>query len=231
MKKRTWMAGIMVITAISVMAGAYAYFTDKKDIKVSATAAKLGIRVDKTKFADDIVANMVPGDERNLVYTISKEEGSKDAIVFSEVTLESSVPMSDPVEWYIQLTDQKLTPEEIKKLQQEAKPDGDSEGGIINDIPLDDVSKAGTLKFFSLSEDKKTAKFIVGHGTLSDQEAGIPVNLTLKLSPNAGNSFMDGTCNVASEIYAIQTTNLDQDGAATNIAYIRSLIVGNETAA
>ena len=101
MKKRILMVGVMAVTAISVLAGAYAFFTDKKDIKVSATAAKLGITVDKTKFSDDLVANMVPGDTRDLVYTIKKEVGSKDAIVFSEVTLTSSIPMSDPVEWFI----------------------------------------------------------------------------------------------------------------------------------
>ena len=43
MKKRILMAGVMAVTAISVLAGAYAFFTDKKDIKVLATAAKLGI--------------------------------------------------------------------------------------------------------------------------------------------------------------------------------------------
>ena len=83
MKKRILMAGMMAVTAIVVLAGAYAFFTDKKDIKVSATAAKLGITVDKTKFSDDLVANMVPGDTRDLAYTIKKEAGSKDAIVFS----------------------------------------------------------------------------------------------------------------------------------------------------
>lgn len=34
MKKRILMAGVMAVTAISVLAGAYAFFTDKKDIKV-----------------------------------------------------------------------------------------------------------------------------------------------------------------------------------------------------
>ncbi len=226
MKKRILMAGIMAVTALSVLAGAYAFFTDKKDIKVSATAAKLGITVDKTKFSDDLVANMVPGDTRDLVYTIKKEAGSKDAIVFSEVTLKSSIPMSDPVEWYIQMTGKNLSPEEIKKLQDEAK--ANAGGGTMNDIPLSSVSTANSLKFLSLSSDKKEAKFIVGHGTLSDQANGIPVNLTLKLSPSAGNSFTGGTCDVAAEIYAIQKDNLEQDGAATNIAYIRSLVLSNE---
>ena len=68
MKKRILMAGIMAVTAISVLVGAYAFFTDKKDIKVSATAAKLGITVDKTQFSDDLVADMVPGDTRDLAY-------------------------------------------------------------------------------------------------------------------------------------------------------------------
>ena len=68
----------------------------------------------------------------------------------------------------------------------------------------------------------------MGHGTLSDQANGIPVNLTLKLSPSAGNGFASGTCDVAAEIYAIQKEHLEQDGAATNIAYIRSLVLSNE---
>ena len=52
-------SNMMAVTAISVLAGAYAFFTDKKDIKVSATAAKLGITVDKTKFSDDLVAKIL----------------------------------------------------------------------------------------------------------------------------------------------------------------------------
>lgn len=227
MKKRILMVGVMAVTAISVLAGAYAFFTDKKDIKVSATAAKLGITVDKTKFSDDLVANMVPGDTRDLVYTIKKEVGSKDAIIFSEVTLTSSIPMSDPVEWFIQMTGKPLTPEEIKKLQDEA---GSVAGGTVNDIPLSELSKADSLKFLSLSKDSKVAKFIVGHGVLDSQANGIPVNLTLRLSPSADNSFAGGKCDVGAEIYAIQKENLEQDGAATNFAYIQGLIVANESA-
>ena len=222
MKKRILMAGIMAVTAISVLVGAYAFFTDKKDIKVSATAAKLGITVDKTQFSDDLVADMVPGDTRDLAYTIKK-----DAVVFSEVTLTSSIPMSDPVEWFIQMTGKPLTPEEIKKLQDEAE--ANAGGGTVNDIPLAELSKADTLKFLSLSKDSKVAKFIVGHGVLSSQENGIPVNLTLRLSPSADNSFAGGTCDVGAEIYAIQKENLEQDGAATNFAYIQGLIVANES--
>ena len=213
MKKRILMAGVMAVTAISVLAGAYAFFTDKKDIKVSATAAKLGITVDKTKFSDDLVANMVPGDTRDLVYTIKKEVGSKDAIVFSEVTLTSSIPMSEP--------------EEIKMLQDEAG--SVAGGGTVNDIPLAELSKANSLKFLSLSKDSKVAKFIVGHGVLDSQANGIPVNLTLRLSPSADNSFAGGKCDVGAEIYAIQKENLEQDGAATNFAYIQGLIVANES--
>ena len=212
MKKRILMAGVMAVTAISVLAGAYAFFTDKKDIKVSATAAKLGITVDKTKFSDDLVANMVPGDTRDLVYTIKKEVGAKDAIVFSEVTLTSSIPMSDPVEWFIQMTGKPLTPEEIKMLQDEAG--SVAGGGTVNDIPLAELSKANSLKFLSPSKDSKV---------------GIPVNLTLRLSPSADNSFAGGKCDVGAEIYAIQKENLEQDGAATNFAYIQGLIVANES--
>ena len=228
MKKRILMVGVMAVTAISVLAGAYAFFTDKKDIKVSATAAKLGITVDKTKFSDDLVANMVPGDTRDLVYTIKKEVGSKDAIVFSEVTLTSSIPMSDPVEWFIQMTGKPLTPEEINTLQDEAG--SVARGGTVNDIPLSELSKADSLKFLSLSKDSKVAKFIVGHGVLDSQANGIPVNLTLRLSPSADNSFAGGKCDVGAEIYAIQKENLEQDGAATNFAYIQGLIVANESA-
>ncbi len=227
MKKRILMVGVMAVTAISVLAGAYAFFTDKKDIKVSATAAKLGITVDKTKFSNDLVADMVPGDTRDLSYTIKKEAGSKDAIVFSEVTLTSSIAMSDPVEWFIQRTETPLTPEEIKKLQDEAG--SVAGGGTVNNIPLAELSKADSLKFLSLSKDGKVAKFIVGHGVLASQADGIPVNLTLRLSPSADNSFAGGTCDVGAEIYAIQKENLNQDGAATNFAYIQGLIVANES--
>ena len=170
---------------------------------------------------------MVPGDTRDLVYTIKKEVGSKDAIVFSEVTLTSSIPMSDPVEWFIQMTGKPLTPEEIKKLQDEAG--SVAGGGTVNDIPLSELSKADSLKFLSLSKDSKVAKFIVGHGVLDSQANGIPVNLTLRLSPSADNSFAGGKCDVGAEIYAIQKENLEQDGAATNFAYIQGLIVANES--
>ena len=170
---------------------------------------------------------MVPGDTRDLVYTIKKEVGSKDAIVFSEVTLTSSIPMSDPVEWFIQMTGKPLTPEEIKMLQDEAG--SVAGGGTVNDIPLAELSKANSLKFLSLSKDSKVAKFIVGHGVLDSQANGIPVNLTLRLSPSADNSFAGGKCDVGAEIYAIQKENLEQDGAATNFAYIQGLIVANES--
>ena len=55
------------------------------------------------------------------------------------------------------------------------------------------------------------------------------VNLTLRLSPSADNSFAGGKCDVGAEIYAIQKENLEQDGSATNFAYIQGLIVANES--
>ena len=135
--------------------------------------------------------------------------------------------MSDPVEWFIQMTGKPLTPEEIKMLQDEAG--SVAGGGTVNDIPLAELSKANSLKFLSLSKDSKVAKFIVGHGVLDSQANGIPVNLTLRLSPSADNSFAGGKCDVGAEIYAIQKENLEQDGAATNFAYIQGLIVANES--
>ncbi len=226
MKKRIWMAGIVAVTVLSVMAGAYAYFSDKKSITVTATAAKLGITVDKTKFANADVENMVPGDTRDLSYTIKKEAGSKNAIVFSEITLTSDIAMSDPVEWYIQKTGTALTPEQIKALQDEAK--GATGASTFNDLKLSDVSKEGTLKFLSLSADGKIAKFVVGHGVLDSETTGIPVKLSLRLSPSAGNDFMSKKCNVTAEIYAIQEDNLNQDGQTTKLDYIKGLVVSNE---
>ena len=126
------------------------------------------------------------------------------------------------------MTGKPLTPEEIKKLQDEAG--SVAGGGTVNDIPLSELSKANSLKFLSLSKDSKVAKFIVGHGVLDSQANGIPVNLTLRLSPSADNSFAGGKCDVGAEIYAIQKENLEQDGAATNFAYIQGLIVANESA-
>ncbi len=227
MKKRIWMAGIVAVTVLSVMAGAYAYFSDKKSITVTANAATLGIKVNKTKFADSDVANMVPGDTRELSYVIQKETGSKDAIVFSEITLTSDIAMSNPVEWYIQKSGTTLSPADIQKLQSEAKGTG-SDGSTLNDLDLSAVSSDGALKFLSLSKDGKIAKFVVGHGTLSTQSNGIPVNLSLRLSPSAGNDFMSKKCNVTAEIYAIQKDNLNQDGQTTKLDYIKGLVVSNE---
>ncbi len=227
MKKRIWMAGIAAVTVLSVMVGAYAYFSDKKSINVTANAAKLGITVDSTNFTNSIVANMVPGDTRDLSYTIKKESGSKDATVFSEITLTSDIAMSDPVEWYIQKTGTDLTPDQIKKLQDEAT--AASGGGTFNNLDLSTVSTSGTLKFLSLSSDKKVAKFVVGHGTLASESTGIPVNLSLRLSPSAGNEFMSQKCSVTAEIYAIQKDNLDQDGQTTKLDYVKSLITANES--
>ena len=79
-KKRIAAATISVLTLISAITGSYAYFTDKKSIDISAKTTNLAIEVDDREFTNEKVKNMLPGDSRELSYTVTNV-GKADALV------------------------------------------------------------------------------------------------------------------------------------------------------
>ncbi len=202
-KKHIAAVGVTMVTAISVLTGAYAYFTDKKSIELTASAAKLGIIVDKSNFTDDLVNNMIPGDSREISYTVTNS-GEADAMVFTEITLVSSVPMADTVEWFIQDAENSVK-EEDRMVDPEM-----SGKDFYDDVTISDL-KESNIKFVSLTDNNKVAKFVVNNGVIKAGENSKPneVDLKLMLGINAGTSFMDSICNVTANVYAIQNQNTE----------------------
>ncbi len=204
MKKRHIVAfTLTMVAAISALTGAYAYFTDKKSIEVTANAAKLGITVDKSSFTDDLVKNMIPGDSREISYTV-RNSGEADAMVFTEITLSSSVPMADTVEWFIQ--DAKGSVSEKDRQVDPALSGKD----YYDDVTISDLKKSN-IKFVSLTDNNKVATFVVNNGVIKAGENTKPnkVDLKLMLGINAGSSFMNSTCDVVANVYAIQNQNTE----------------------
>jgi hypothetical protein len=146
---------------------------------------------------------MVPGDSRDLSYTISNT-GDADVQVFSEITITSTVPMSDTVEWFIQDLNGSVTDED-----RQVDPDFQGEE-FVDDISIEEIQE-NDIKFISLTDDNKVAKFLVNNGVLhaySNEKSDVELKLMLGL--NAGNEFMDSTCDVVAEVYGIQTKNVDE---------------------
>jgi hypothetical protein len=172
-------------------------------LSIHAKASNLSIKVDYEQFSDFIVRDMVPGDSRDLSYTISNT-GDADVQVFSEITITSTVPMSDTVEWFIQDLNGSVTDED-----RQVDPDFQGEE-FVDDISIEEIQE-NDIKFISLTDDNKVAKFLVNNGVLhaySNEKSDVELKLMLGL--NAGNEFMDSTCDVVAEVYGIQTKNVDE---------------------
>jgi hypothetical protein len=203
MKKKRIVAAVGIMAIASVLTGAYALFTDMERLSIHAKASNLSIKVDYEQFSDFIVRDMVPGDSRDLSYTISNT-GDADVQVFSEITITSTVPMSDTVEWFIQDLNGSVTDED-----RQVDPDFQGEE-FVDDISIEEIQE-NDIKFISLTDDHKVAKFLVNNGVLhaySNEKSDVELKLMLGL--NAGNEFMDSTCDVVAEVYGIQTKNVDE---------------------
>ena len=203
MKKKRIVAAVGIMAIASVLTGAYALFTDMQRLSIHAKASNLSIKVDYEQFSDFIVRDMVPGDSRDLSYTISNT-GDADVQVFSEITITSTVPMSDTVEWFIQDLNGSVTDED-----RQVDPDFQGEE-FVDDISIEEIQE-NDIKFISLTDDNKVAKFLVNNGVLhaySNEKSDVELKLMLGL--NAGNEFMDSTCDVVAEVYGIQAKNVDE---------------------
>jgi len=202
MKKKRIAAAVGIMAIISAITGTYAYFTDLKSLSVMATAANLGITVDDTNFNEELVYNMLPGDSKELSYTISNT-GDADVMVFTEITLTSSVPMSDTVEWFIQDPDRSVN-EEDRRVDPEFVGKN-----FVDDVSIQELQE-NNIKFVSLTKKNTEAKFVVNNGVLeANSDKTSTVDLMLMLGLNAGNKFMDSTCLVTADVYGIQTKNID----------------------
>ncbi|SEA47092.1 SipW-cognate class signal peptide [Oribacterium sp. KHPX15] len=202
MKKKRIAAAVGIMAIISAITGTYAYFTDLKSVSVMATAANLGITVDATNFNEELVYNMLPGDSKELSYTISNT-GDADVMVFTEITLISSVPMSDTVEWFIQDPDGSVN-EEDRRVDPEFVGKN-----FVDDVSIQELQE-NNIKFVSLTKKNTEAKFVVNNGVLeANSDKTSTVDLMLMLGLNAGNKFMDSTCLVTADVYGIQTKNID----------------------
>ena len=202
MKKKRIAAAAGILAIASALTGAYAYFTDVERIEAVASAANLSLEVDSSNFTDEMVCDMVPGDSKELSYTVTNS-GEADAMVFTEITLVSSVPMSDTVEWFIQDLDGSVTDEDRQVDPEVYGSD------FVDDISIDELKK-NDIKFISLTNNNRVAKFVVNNGVLeANSNQSSKVDLKLMLGLNAGNRFMDSTCEVIAVVYGIQTKNMD----------------------
>ncbi|WP_036610970.1 TasA family protein [Oribacterium sp. P6A1] len=201
-KKRIAAVSVTMLAMLSALTGTYAYFTDKKSLDISARTSNLDIEIDDSNFSDENVADMLPGDRREISYIVSNL-GDADALVFSEITLISSVPMDDTVEWFIQDTHGTL-------MDEDRQVGSEMEGGeYVDDVTIEELMESN-IKFVSLTENRTKAKFIVNNGLLRTGESS-PVDLYLTLGLNAGNSFMNSRCEVKADVYGIQYRNTDED--------------------
>ena len=218
MKKKRIVAAVGMIALVSAVTGAYAYFTDMKRVAAIATAANLGINVESSNFKDEIVCDMLPGDSKELSYTVTNS-GEADVEVFSEITLISSEPMSDTLEWFIQDMNGSVT-EEDRTIPAELH--GMS---FVDDVTIDEL-KENDIKFISLTHDNTVATFVINNGILrANSDDSSTVDFKLMLGLNAGKRFMDSTCEVVAEVYGIQTKNLDD---TLTWEFVRDTAIVNE---
>ncbi|SFG12550.1 TasA family protein [Oribacterium sp. WCC10] len=203
--KRIAAVTITMAALLSALTGSYAYFTDKELLEITARASNLNLFVDRSEFTDDKVSNMLPGDSRDLSYTV-ENVGAADALVFTEITLVSSVPMDDTVEWFIQDAEGSLEEED-----RQVDPEFSGED-FVDDVTISELMD-NKIKFVSLTEDNKVAKFVVNNGILTTErnQNKCKVDLKLMLGLNAGKRFMDSTCEVIANVYGIQTENLEDN--------------------
>lgn len=198
-KKRIAAVSVTMLALLTALTGTYAYFTDKKTVDISARTSNLDIKVDTDDFTDERVKDMLPGDSREISYTV-KNEGKSDALVFSEITLISSVPMDDTVEWFIQDAEGS-----IKDEDRQVDPEMYGKD-FVDEVTIDELIDT-KIKFISLTDNNTVAKFIVNNGVLGTGDTS-KVDLMLSLGLNAGNKFMDSYCDVIADVYGIQNENM-----------------------
>lgn len=201
-KKRVAAVAVTMVALISALSGTYAYFSDMKEINVNAVTSNLAIKVDNSEFTNEKVCNMLPGDTRELSYTISNI-GEADVMAFSEITLHSTIAMSDTVEWFIQDAGGSTNDEDRHVT---SRTDGD----YYDDVTVGELMN-NKIKFVSLTNNNKVATFVVNHGVLSDNNDECKVDLELMLGLNAGNLFMNSDCEITANVYGIQSANTDSD--------------------
>ncbi len=201
-KKRIAAVSVTMLALLTALTGTYAYFTDKKTVDISARTSNLEIKVDTDDFTDERVKDMLPGDSREISYTV-KNEGKSDALVFSEITLISSVPMDDTVEWFIQDAEGS-----IKDEDRQVDPEMYGKD-FVDEVTIDELIDT-KIKFISLTDNNTVAKFIVNNGVLGTGDTS-KVDLMLSLGLNAGNKFMDSYCEVIADVYGIQNENMKND--------------------
>lgn len=198
-------AAVTMIALISAISGTYAYFSDMKEHNVTARTTNLKIRVDNSQFTDEKVVNMLPGDHRELSYTITNV-GEADIMAFSEITLVSSVAMSDTLEWFIQDAGVNTKDEDRQIHSQTGGRD------YYDDVTMGELTE-NTVKFVSLTDNNTVAKFVVNHGLISggNSDTSCKVDLELMLGLNAGNLFMNSDCEITADVYGIQSEHTDDD--------------------
>ena len=201
-KKRIAAVSVTMLALLTALTGTYAYFTDKKTVDISARTSNLDIKVDTDDFTDERVKDMLQGDSREISYTV-KNEGKSDALVFSEITLISSVPMDDTVEWFIQDAEGS-----IKDEDRQVDPEMYGKD-FVDEVTIDELIDT-KIKFISLTDNNTVAKFIVNNGVLGTGDTS-KVDLMLSLGLNAGNKFMDSYCDVIADVYGIQNENMKND--------------------
>ena len=201
-KKRIAAVSVTMLALLTALTGTYAYFTDKKTVDISARTSNLDIKVYTDDFTDERVKDMLPGDSREISYTV-KNEGKSDALVFSEITLISSVPMDDTVEWFIQDAEGS-----IKDEDRQVDPEMYGKD-FVDEVTIDELIDT-KIKFISLTDNNTVAKFIVNNGVLGTGDTS-KVDLMLSLGLNAGNKFMDSYCDVIADVYGIQNENMKND--------------------
>lgn len=213
-RKKIMMTLSAAVIGCAVCVGAWAYFTDLAKITVTAKTSTAGITVDKEQFETPLA--MVPGDSHRFTYQI-QNNNVRAMRVKSELTLRSTEPITDEIEWYI----------------------SDTENGTF-ELPEEGeetVLPAGQrVKYESLSSDKREIVFSIDSGVLDGTEEKVngtekrtdDIAFYLILAKNANNDFQDISCQLTADIFAIQykhTDDLDLNkNDESNWGYVKSIV-------
>ena len=210
MKKQNLLRSALVVVLITgVITGAYAYFTAKKQITVNARSAQFGIEVQPIDFTE--VDNMIPGDSKEFSFAV-KNSGQRPVKAFTEIRVTSEVPLSNELMWNI--TEQAVA-STANKVAAEQIENGDP-GSILEEKTFREIMDGG-VQFISLSQDTKTATFLVPCGELfASKDAGTDgkisektIRFFLNLATNAPNDFIEKSCSVTANVFAVQSEHLD----------------------
>ena len=211
MKNKYFLRSALVfILIIGLMTGAYAYFTAKKQITVNARSAQFGIEVQPIDFTE--VDNMIPGDSKEFSFLV-KNSGQRPVKAFTEIRVTSEVPLSNELMWNITERAAASIADKVEAGQIET---GDP-GSILEEKTFREIMEGG-VQFISLSQYTKTATFLVPCGELfASQDAGSDgkisektVRFFLNLATNAPNDFIEKSCSVTANVFAVQSEHLDE---------------------